>query len=151
MTEFCDEHSLTISSKVVLPLDSFTYVSDSWGTVSWLDHAVSSTDMHSIISSIEIGYGISQDDHMPVTMELNISNLPSLEACNKDESKYVDWSKVTNDDIALYKDATDCYLYELKINLGVKCTDVNCKMFSHVQDIFTLYDGIVDCLSRAGH
>ena len=33
MTEFCDEHSLIISSKVLLPLDSFTYVSDSWGTV----------------------------------------------------------------------------------------------------------------------
>ena len=46
----------------------------------------------------------------PGCARVNISNLPSLEACNKDESKYVDWSKVTNDDIALYKDATDCYL-----------------------------------------
>ena len=150
MTEFCDEHSLIISSTALLPLDSFTYVSDSWGTISWLDHAVSSLDMHNTIASVEIGYGISQDDHMPVTMEFNVSSLPSLELSNNFESKNVDWSNVTNDDIALYKDATDYYLDELNIASGVRCTNTSCDVSTHVHDIFALYDKLVHCLVRAG-
>ena len=150
MTEFCEEHSLVVSSKVLLPPDSFTYVSDSWATVSWLDHAVSSADMHSIISSIEIGYGIAQDDHMPVIMDLNLSKLPSLAVCDEVGISLVDWSRMNSHDLDLYRDATEYYLKELEIPRAVTCTDVNCKSLSHVHDIFDLYEGIVVCLSKAG-
>ena len=39
-TLFCLENELTISDKINLPADSFTYVSDTHGTCSWLDHVV---------------------------------------------------------------------------------------------------------------
>jgi len=41
LSQFCLEHELKISDKINLPADSFTYVSDTHGTCSWLDHAVS--------------------------------------------------------------------------------------------------------------
>ena len=150
LTEFCDEHSLINSSKVLLPSDSFTYVSSSWGTVSWLDHAVCSADMHSIISSIGVAYGIAQDDHMPVCLDLNISSLPSLSERNVAESGSINWDRVDYQELELYRDATDYYLSELKIPSAVKCIDVNCKVSTHVHDAYALYEGVVNCLRIAG-
>jgi len=48
------EHELTISDKIILPVDSFTYVSDTHGTCSWLDHVVSSKSAPDSIQNIEI-------------------------------------------------------------------------------------------------
>jgi len=43
------ELELKISDKINLPADSFTYVSDTHGTCSWLDHVVSSKSAHDSI------------------------------------------------------------------------------------------------------
>ena len=52
LSQFCLEHELNISDKINLPADSFTYVSDTHGTCSWLDHVVSSKSPHDSIHNI---------------------------------------------------------------------------------------------------
>lgn len=42
MLSFCNEHDLCISSINKLPSDGHTCVSSAWGSVSWLDHIVTS-------------------------------------------------------------------------------------------------------------
>ena len=54
LSQFCLEHELKISDKIILPVDSFTNVSDTHGTCSWLDHVVSSKSAHDSIQNIEI-------------------------------------------------------------------------------------------------
>jgi len=54
LSQFCLEHELKISDKYNLPVDSFTYVSDTHGTCSWLDHVVSSKSAHDSIQNVEI-------------------------------------------------------------------------------------------------
>jgi len=49
LSQFCLEHKLKISGKIILPVDSFTYVSDTHGTRSWLNHVVSSKSAHDSI------------------------------------------------------------------------------------------------------
>ena len=63
LSQFCLEQELTISDKINLPADSFTYVSDTHGTCSWLDHVVSSKSAHDSIENIEILHQFILSDH----------------------------------------------------------------------------------------
>ena len=63
--DLCEENSLILSSKIGLPSDSYTYISDSWGTTSWLDMLISSPDFHNCISDIKVEYNMSSSDHIP--------------------------------------------------------------------------------------
>ena len=40
MIDFCQDNNYNISSRLMLPDDSYTHVSEAWRTVSWLDHIV---------------------------------------------------------------------------------------------------------------
>lgn len=44
LIQFCEDNKLNVSSKVFLPSDSYTYVSEAWNTNSWLDHCISMAD-----------------------------------------------------------------------------------------------------------
>ena len=111
LTDFCRDHSLFNSSLLLLPNDSFSYVSDSWGSKSWLDHAVSSHDLHLSITSMKIGYSIAQEDHMPVLLTLSIAQLPKIVEDAVDSVK-LNWDRLRNEDLLRYKDLTDVYLQE---------------------------------------
>ena len=65
LSKFCLEHELKISDKIILPVDSFTYVSDTHRTYSWLDHVVSSKSAHDSIQNIEILHQFILSDHRP--------------------------------------------------------------------------------------
>ena len=62
------DNSYILSSQALLPTDSYTHVSEAWGSVSWLDHIVSSADFHHCIQTVSIDYDISDVDHIPVLM-----------------------------------------------------------------------------------
>ena len=91
MSNFCEEHDLNNSGKLMLSKDSFTYVSPSWNTTSWLDHCLSSHDCHSAIDSIEILYDLSLgEDHIPISVSTNIKCLPCLDINSKSEFQKMD-------------------------------------------------------------
>ena len=75
--QFC-VHYIKISGKELFPKNSFSFHIYELGSMSWLDHAVTSSDMHSVIYHMEIGYGNAQEDRMPVLMDCCVSELPSL-------------------------------------------------------------------------
>ena len=45
LIQFCKDNKVILSSKVLLPVDSYTYTSEAWHTTSWLDHCVSTADI----------------------------------------------------------------------------------------------------------
>ncbi len=65
MLHFCVDNNFKISSKMLLPKDSYTYISEAWHTTSWLDHCISTAEAHDIIKSMTILYGESISDHVP--------------------------------------------------------------------------------------
>ena len=67
MIDFCNENSMIISSQIMLPRDTYTYVFSREGVphYSWLHHIVSSKDFHSSINNISVLYDIADEDHIP--------------------------------------------------------------------------------------
>ena len=83
LSHFCLEHEFKISDKIILPVDSFTYVSDAHGTCSWLDHVVSSKSAHDAIQNIEIVHQFIFSDHRPVAATIKTAVLPQNLLCDK--------------------------------------------------------------------
>ena len=49
MKEFCEQFNYVWTSCKMLPNDTYTYVSDVWGSCSWLDHCISTEDGNGVI------------------------------------------------------------------------------------------------------
>ena len=75
LKSFSNENSLIIIDNEALPANSYTYVSsnDSGGT-SWLDHVLCSSA--NIVANINISYGHTFDDHIPIGCDINIPVTP---------------------------------------------------------------------------
>ena len=86
LLDFCNENSMLISSQLLLPNDTYSYVCSRDGVFyySWLDHIVSSSDFHNSIDNISVLYDMSDEDHIPICMDINVSALPSLTYENND-------------------------------------------------------------------
>jgi len=76
LSQFCLEHELKISDKIVLPADSFTYVTDTHGKCSWLDHLHSSKSAHGSIQNTELLHQFILSDHRPVAVIIKTTVLP---------------------------------------------------------------------------
>ena len=101
------ELELKISDKINLPADSFTYVSDTHGTCSWLDHVVSSKFAHDSIQNIEILHQFILSDYRPVAATIKTAAIPSNPLCdNKTQhEKNMNWNKPTQEQKLKYQQA----------------------------------------------
>ncbi len=75
---FCDDNNLILSTQILLPADSFSYISEAWHTTSWLDHCISTADANYIFRSIETVYEASISDRIPFVMTTDCDSLPEL-------------------------------------------------------------------------
>ena len=108
----------------MLPDDSFTYVSDSWHTASWLDHCICTADADEIIANIGILYDYATTDHIPFHVVCDIDCLPVLYNETNNCSARLDWSRLSGDDIQSYCNETDLGLSKLVTpNVALTCTN----------------------------
>ena len=54
LIDFCNNNNLCFVDREKLPPDSFTFVSQAYGTISWLDHCITTTSGQSMTSNISI-------------------------------------------------------------------------------------------------
>lgn len=129
LLQFCYAHNLIMSSKMFLPVKSYTYVSEARRTVSWLDHCISTADAHTSLASMKICYELATTDHIPVVMTLNVENIPMLTMDDKRVcAGKLDWSGLTANDISSYTTKTDIMLDTIDLPKGaLLCYEVNCK------------------------
>lgn len=73
---FCEDAYLILSSEVLLPRDSHTYISEAWHTTSWLDHCIS-TAGNATLENMTIKYWIAVSDHINFAFTLNVEELPA--------------------------------------------------------------------------
>ena len=76
LLHFCNDNNIILSSKSLLPEKSFTYISEAWHTVSWLDHCICTADAHASLDNIDICYATT--DYIPFVLTLNVENIPVL-------------------------------------------------------------------------
>ena len=102
MSQLCMDNSYILSSQALLPTESYTHVSEAWGSVSWLDHIVSSADFHHCIQTVYIDYDISDVDHIPVLMDISLDDIPETSVSNHVSYRRLSCDKLTADDRAKY-------------------------------------------------
>ena len=86
MEDFCDENNLTISTKHILPADTYSYTNRGSDNISksWLDHVVSSKDTHMAIENIDMLYNVKDEDHIPFVVHLKVDNIPKFSSESND-------------------------------------------------------------------
>ena len=109
LNSFCQDFNLTMSDDAMFPKKSFTYVSDSHNTCSWIDHCVSSCAAHTSITKIEVLNlrNFIKSGHHPLSITFNCKFFTQI-AVNEPVSDYfnVKWSKVSQTNKANYHEAT---------------------------------------------
>lgn len=151
LIHFCQDNKLNLSSRVLLPSDSYTYVSEAWNTTSWLDHCVCTADAHEGIENVEILYGMATVDHMPVSVTLNVESLPMLTQYDDNTSDgKVEWAKLTECDLQYYHYLTEMSLGNILVPYdALMCDNINCASPEHCDDLCNMYNQVVAGLNDA--
>ena len=145
LIDFCNENNLLLADKLSLPPDTYTFVSDVWGSVSWLDHAICTQDAKDCIRNIYIDQRF-MSDHLPLVLELNLNVLPCLSPEDRVSSK-INSGKVPITSIHEYAKTSDCKLKQITFSFDdVNCLDCNCSNKNHIASLEHLYDDIVNAL-----
>ena len=152
LLQFCADNSLFLSSKLLLPADSYSYISEAWHTTSWLDHCISTADAHDTLQTMELRYEATVSDHFPFIMSLETDSLPEMsQEGNRASNAKIQWAKLTKEEVLLYYGRTDLLLSNVHLPMGaIMCADVNCHDVFHCYELGKLYDSIVGALCEAG-
>ena len=90
---------------------------------------MTSNDFHSYISTIDILYDVSDEDHIPFKVCVNSDRIPNLTTSTSNGSTKVRWNCVTDKDVRKYCSLTDKSLHEIYIPTeavkNVHCSDEN--------------------------
>ena len=150
LVQFCEENSLTISSKLLLPTDSYSYVSSREGVLhySWLDHVVSSLDFHKCINNISIVYDRTDEDHIPVFINVNVESLPEVTNLSNAISGNINCEALNEKDLKKYLNLTDKLFSQINIPVeALCCSNLNCKDSHHTDSSKAFYENIIKSLS----
>ena len=151
LLQFCSDGNLILSSKIFLPDNSFTYVSEAWHTTSWLDHCFCTADAHTAIDNMDIYYGMATTDHIPIVISLNVENIPLLvDKVADTNSGRLDWSNLTKEDLNRYFIETENLLSNIELPIdALLCFNMNCKNPNHSIKLCGMYDNIVAALNAS--
>ena len=133
-------------------MDSTTFTFSAGGNTSWLDHILSSINMHRLVSHVRVNYDINvSSDHLPLTATIN-ARPPGSEdhVCDKDHQLPLqfDWSRASDHDLFTYHNMTDVNLAVIKLDYDMlHCKD--CTNTEHIAAIDHLYGGIVEALKKS--
>jgi exonuclease III len=151
LAAFCEDNNLYIADELMLPNDTYTYVSPSWGTTSWLDHVLCTADCIDCISDVLITYDNVLSDHHPLGFSVNIDVIPECTEMTSQAKSRINWEAMSVNDIEKFRCATSKQFDKILIPDGIKCRDPNCKIDSHTADINDFYLGVVNILSNCGN
>ena len=150
MLDFCEENQLFLSSQQLLPDSTYTHVQTRQGNYyySWLDHIVSSLDCHNSIESIKVQYDMTDDDHIPVSLSLQVDSLPKLCENNDHFTGRINWECATDQKVQSYYDRTTATLGELTIPIeSLCCNNGNCDDRIHKDEIEQFFNAAMAALS----
>ena len=150
LTQFCEQFDYKLASRLLLPDDTYTYISDAWGTTSWLDHCVATDDGLNIIGDMRVLYGDSTSDHIPLAFDVNVSLAPDVEKHGPRKQGVVIWSTVSVAALLNYRMLTDIKLSNIHLPAeAIICNDVHCIDCTHINELNMLYSNIITCINAA--
>ena len=150
LQNFVEESGLIFSDQALLPHDSFTFVSDTWNTTSWLDHCLGTQDVHNSISRMSVCYHLGTHDHIPLCIDLSWATIPASWGSHDATITKLDWSRLSTSDLQHYAELTDEFLAEIPMP-SVNCVscDPNCAVATHCQELSKFYNDIIAAINKA--
>ena len=149
LLQICSDNSLCLADELFLPRYTFTFISSSHDTVSWLDHILTTTSGYSLFTDICVKSDFITSDHLPLCFTISVDNLnlPISSSANNipcDAFRY-NWYGASDFDISNYYSCTRSELSKIKVPLdAMQCEDVRC--IKHRRDIVDFYSAIPNCL-----
>ena len=144
---YCQTETLTISDYELMDLhNTYTHVSTSHKTTSWLDHIISTSSFHDLIEKISVDYTLISSDHLPMSVILNldcarVATKEQPSGCGKGTIK---WDKLSAADKNKYEELSDVNMSAIKLKLSsVMCDDPHCKDSFHIAAIDGMYNDVL--------
>jgi len=145
------DSSLCIRDIESLPADSYSYVSrNNTCSTSWLDHVITSSNC--VPRNIEICYGLSVEDHIPLTFFIDLCLSDDIARITvdrvTDSSSNVMWHRVTAHQANDYCHILDnlCTNY---FNGVFSCNKKFCRIDQHYREIDDVFKYLHDSISFA--
>ena len=156
LADFCVKNNLSISDQIMLGANqnNYTYVSDAHLTCSWLDHIITTADMHKLVTQVTILDKRPASDHLPLafTLEASMCSLTLNKGYTpcEDKAKTVNWQEADDVHIEKYCALTKQQLLSIKPPFdALSCTNVGCNSAHHREAIDSYYDKVCNILLRA--
>ncbi|KAL0809192.1 hypothetical protein ABMA28_011417 [Loxostege sticticalis] len=153
LCNICNDQLWSCIDTELLGLDSgtFTFISDVYGTCSWLDHCITSQSAKHSVTDVDVLYDTQWSDHFPLLVHCDLKLLapkilPKIINANKD----IVWGERSVEQINMY--TSECHNRLRLIDFPsdcVNCANRACQDRSHWQTLDTLYADIVTALRDA--
>ena len=75
LLKYCTDTNINMSDKIISKSDSYTCISSAWKSCSWLDHMLSTHNMHTSIIEIKIDYDFIMSDYHPLVIVIRHNNV----------------------------------------------------------------------------
>ena len=117
---------------------------------SWLDHIVTSVDMHNSINGIEVLYSVTDDDHIPVKFNISLASMPKITVNNNNHAPKIKWNNIHEDKILEYHNFTSSKFDNVNISVDTLCCrNAKCNDISHREELDQFFNEIVDCMQNS--
>ena len=130
MVDFCEENNLVITTKELLPSNSYSHITNRTDNIykTWIDHVVSSQDTHTAIDHIDMLYNITDEDHIPFVIHLNMANIPKVTMETNNVNPRINWHNLKDPEITKYYNNTQELLGKIKIPTeAINCQNLKCQ------------------------
>ena len=149
VSEFCTDSDLLMSDVNRLPDDTFTYVSDSHQTVSWIDHVIMSTNADRACVDMTVVYDLIISDHRPISFTMNLGDFPHVDDFKPPPSFNIHWDRLSRADIMAYAGKVEAELDDIIVPIdALLCS--GCEHDNHRHNLCTYYEGINQALITSG-
>ena len=156
LQDFMERLSLVNGWSHASAMPDFTYVNDSLGHMSQIDHFIMSRNVYDSIDNVVVcPNGINMSKHVPLIITLRDS-LDQLRCQTVQRAppvlKNVAWHRISENDVLNYKICLDRNLTDIQIpHEALVCKDVMCKSESHRHMINTLCQEMVNSCIKASN
>lgn len=152
LQSFCADQKWTCVDMELLGLESgsYTYVSDSHGTSSWLDHCVVTQAARHTVDKVLINHSVFWSDHFPLEIQCSLNVLiPKTTFCSNHNSNVL-WGERDGSQMSQYTDFCNEKLKQIDFpSVLSRCADTVCNDPNHKIVLLNLYDRIIDVLKKA--
>ena len=137
-----------INRSLLLP-DTFTFISQTHGTTSWVDHCVSTTSGKSLVSNVSIIDNVVCLDHFPLCINIDCDFTPIFSRTFvKQNGSICKWHIARDDDKLKYSHRTNNLLSTIELPMeAFLCRNATCT--SHFNTIVYFYTSIINSLKSA--